>query len=71
MITQDSWVYKFIQFKLHKNVRFFIKIREIKRETCFVGIKCYLLSLKQIRNFFVQDHEIASKKRDKNSLKIE
>ena len=40
-------------------------------ETCFVGMKCYLLSLKQIRNFFVQDHEIASKKRDKNSLKIE
>ena len=47
MITQDSWIYKFIQFKLHKNLRFF-QIREIKSETCFAGIKCSYLPRNKI-----------------------
>ena len=47
MKTQDSWIYNFI----YRNVRFFIEIREIKRETCFAGIKCYLFTSEQIRNF--------------------
>jgi len=68
MITQDSWIFELIQFKFHKNVRFFcIEIREIERETCFAGIKCYLFASEQIRNFYTQNHEILSK----NSLKIE
>ena len=35
MITQDSWIYKFIYLiqDLSKYSIFFIKIREIKRET--------------------------------------
>ena len=61
MISQASWIYKIIQFKVHKNVRFFIiKIRETKRETFFADIKCYWFASEQIRNF-IQDHEIVSK----------
>ena len=32
--TRHGWIHKIIQFKSHENVRFFIKIRKIKRETC-------------------------------------
>jgi len=60
-ILSQMTIYKFLPFKFDKNVRFFIKIRDIKRETCFAGKKCYLFALEQIEPFYTQDHKIVSK----------
>ena len=60
--TRHGWIHKIIQFKSHENVRFFIKIRKIKRETClrYKMLLIYLGTNKK-KTFYTQDHEIASK----------
>ncbi len=42
-------------------MHFFIKIRETIRETCFGGIKYYLFAAEQIRNFYIEGHEMMRK----------
>ena len=53
MITQDSWIYKFIQYKFIKMCDFCNKIREIERETCFADVKCYFFCLGTNKKLYI------------------
>ena len=61
MITQDSRMYKFIQFKFHKAMcDYFNKIREIKREPELKTLECDILNPDRIINLEIKNERRTS-----------